>query len=152
MYPVLVSATVVWRAAASRLATCMVIANSPIVMPTLTLERFPHLLVPFGGPDHGIVDSRCFVEGARHVERKAMLVDGEGTKLRVHRLAGRRKRIFEGSSLCHRHLGHAVERRDEITGHRQRLQHGLPVAERIATSRRYCLGIEITDRVERLGP
>src|SRR5262245_1433316 len=36
----------------------------------LEFERFPHLLIPLGGPDAGVRDPARLVEGARHVKRQ----------------------------------------------------------------------------------
>src|SRR5215472_55186 len=99
---------------ASPLATCTVMANFSYRETGLCLERFPHLPVPLGRPNHGIIYSRRLIEGAGHVEGQTMLVDGKGTKLRIHGLACRCERFLERPSLGDRHFGHAIERRDKI--------------------------------------
>src|SRR6516164_2093651 len=118
----------------------------------LSLKRFPHLPVSFGGPNHRIIDSGCFIEGARHVERKAVLIYRKGPELRIHYLARRSKRVLKSSPLRHRHFGYAVQRRDEIPGHGQSLEHGLPAVERITTSWSNRFRIELPDCIEGLRP
>src|SRR5262245_20243299 len=81
-----------------------------------------------------------------------MLVDCKRAKLRIHRLARRSKRILNGSPLCHRHLGYAVQRRDEIAGHGQSFQHSLPAVECIAAPWSNRFRIELTNCVESLWP
>jgi hypothetical protein len=41
------------------------------------LECNPHVAIPLGSPDHGMVDAGGLVKGARDIEGQAMLVDGE---------------------------------------------------------------------------
>src|SRR3984885_16265180 len=117
-----------------------------------SLQGGPHFPVALVGPDHGILDPGGFIEGARDIERQAMLVNGKARELRIHHLARRSHCILETTPFGDGRFSGAIKRRDKIARHRNRFASRRQPLQRIAASRRDRFWVKGANFVQRRRP
>src|SRR6516165_734 len=78
----------------------------------------PHGAVALGRPDHRMLDALRLVVGGRHVERHAVLVNGEARIFRVHGAARFVVSLLEAATFTGAVADAVIERGEEILGER----------------------------------
>ena len=114
-------------------------------------HRYIAALAPGSGRAR-VIEHLRLVIGSRHVERHAVLVDGEAAELRIHHLAAGIERGLERQAARRTLRDRAVERGQEIARQRDAVFNLLARGQRIAAAGQQGLGSERLQPIERAGP